>query len=139
MLCLCLGSIGERWKPLPIASYDFRAGMAGGVAAFLAALAIGIWAISELRRHRTPVEPGHTPLRLVTSGPFRFSRNPIYLAMLLVMAGFAVMTNSLWFVLAAVLLLLLLDRLVVRREEVVIERAFGQEYGKYRLRVRRWI
>jgi protein-S-isoprenylcysteine O-methyltransferase Ste14 len=125
-------------RPRCIAGYSFGAGMAAGSGALLLAVALAAWGIWEMKRHRTPIEPGQIPARLVTTGPFRFSRNPLYLALLLVLAGLAVMGNSLWLGLGTGVLLLLLDRLVVRREEAAIRRTFGPEYSAYVTRVRRW-
>lgn len=122
-----------------MASYTFAVGVAVGVTGFVTAAAIGAWAMSEMKRQQTTVEPGHTPSRLVTTGPFRFSRNPLYLSLLFIAAGLAIAANSLWFALAALLLFLLLDRLVVRGEEAMIGRAFGDEYVRYRSHVRRWL
>ncbi|HVT05113.1 MAG TPA: isoprenylcysteine carboxylmethyltransferase family protein [Thermoanaerobaculia bacterium] len=139
MICVCAGSVAEGARPLPIGSYDFRGGVATGLLAFVLAGVIGCWAILEMRRHHTTVEPGHTPSELVTSGPFRFSRNPIYLALLLVISGLPLAANSLWLLVASAVLLLLLDSLVVRREEKAIQEAFGDEYLRYRNRVRRWM
>lgn len=92
-----------------------------------------------MKRCRTPIEPGQIPARLVTTGPFRFTRNPLYLALLLVLTALAVMGNSLWLALGTGVLLLLLDRLVIVREEAVIRRTFGSEYSSYVARVRRWL
>ncbi len=105
----------------------------------LLAAALASWAIVAMKRRRTPIEPGRIPAGLVTTGPFRLTRNPLYLALLLVLTALAVMGNSLWLLLGAGALLLLLDRLVVVREEAVIQRAFGSEYSAYVAQVRRWL
>lgn len=137
--CLILAALTQHFWPLAIADYSFRAGMAVGAFILLLAAALASWAIVAMKRRRTPIEPGRIPAGLVTTGPFRLTRNPLYLALLLVLTALAVMGNSLWLLLGAGALLLLLDRLVVVREEAVIQRAFGSEYSAYVAQVRRWL
>ena len=76
---------------------------------------------------------------IVSAGPYRFSRNPIYLAMLLLQGGVAIWANSLWFGVGAALTYGLLSWGVISREEAYLERKFGERYLSYRARVRRWI
>lgn len=137
--CLAPAAALQYFEPMPIASYSFNAGMLAGAVLMLCALALAVWGIAELKSNRTPLEPGHVPSRLVTSGPYRFTRNPLYVALLLVNAGLAAMVNSAWFLAGAAVLLLLLDRLVVSTEESTIRATFGAEYDAYVARVRRWI
>lgn len=138
-VCLILGMFLQHVRPLPIAGYSFGAGIAVGTVALVLAVVLAAGGIREMRRHGTPIEPGRIPARLVTSGPFRFSRNPLYVALLLVLAGIAIMGNSLWLAAGTGALFLLLDRLVVVREEAMIQKAFGPEYSNYAARVRRWL
>jgi protein-S-isoprenylcysteine O-methyltransferase Ste14 len=76
---------------------------------------------------------------LVTAGPFRFSRNPIYLGFLVVVLGFALRWGDLWGWLALMVCHLALDRLVVTKEEAYLSTRFGAAYEAYRTRVRRWV
>ena len=92
-----------------------------------------------MRQSHTPVEPWKTPVQLVTSGPFRFSRNPIYVMFILVLISIGIAANSIWFLAASPLLVLLLDRVVITREEAWLEELFGSEYTSYKSRVRRWL
>ena len=75
---------------------------------------------------------------LVFKGPFRFSRNPIYLSMVSLLLGVGIWTNSLWFIGLAALVVVLLFWGVISREERYLERMFGEEYLNYKRRVRRW-
>jgi protein-S-isoprenylcysteine O-methyltransferase Ste14 len=77
--------------------------------------------------------------RLTTEGPFRYTRNPSYLALAIVYAGIAALRNSLWAVLLLPLVLIVIQREVIGREERYLERAFGEEYLAYKARVRRWV
>jgi protein-S-isoprenylcysteine O-methyltransferase Ste14 len=137
--CLLLSALMQHVRPWSIADYSFAAGMVIGSSALLLAAVLAAWGIWVMKRHGTAIEPGRIPTRLVTTGPFRFTRNPLYLALLLVFTGLAIMTNSMWLALGVGGLLLLLDRLVVAREEGVLTRAFGAEFSAYLARVRRWV
>ena len=111
------------------------------VALPLCLLAVGIasWAVVVMGRARTGILPHHPATELLRAGPFRFSRNPIYLSMVLGYLGAA-----LWIDVAAALVLLpvaiiVLHYAVIRREEAYLERRFGDAYRQYRREVRRWL
>lgn len=139
LLCLIAGSIAHYSHPLVLGDYPFRAGLAIGCAMLLAAVTISGLAMREMRGMKTPIEPWEDPRHLVTTGPFRFSRNPLYVTLLLTSLAIAVMVNSLWLAASAALLLVLLDRLIVTREEKILGRIFGGAYAAYKSRVRRWV
>ncbi len=139
LACLLAGSVIHYRRPVPLGPYSFELGAGVGVFTLALAGTLGGWALLEMTRHRTPVEPWKNPIRLVTSGPFRLSRNPLYLTLTTVIVALSIIANSAWLLAAGVALLLLLDRLVVRREEVVLEDIFGSEYMTYKSRVRRWV
>lgn len=102
-------------------------------------LALSAWSIAVMLRAGTDPRP-HTPDRtLLEQGPFRLSRNPVYLGFLLVAAGVALRLGDLWPWLAAIACFLVLDRMVVAREEVALRSRFGVPYEAYRQRVRRWV
>jgi protein-S-isoprenylcysteine O-methyltransferase Ste14 len=75
----------------------------------------------------------------VDGGPFRLSRNPIYVALVASLMALAISFDSLWYLLAALTLLLVLDLGVVRAEERYLGERFGAPYAAYRARVRRWL
>ena len=85
------------------------------------------------------VSPLAGEARQARTGPYRFSRNPIYLSMILLHLGAGVWTKSLWFFVLAVLSVALLAWGVISREERYLERKFGDAYLSYKSRVRRWI
>jgi protein-S-isoprenylcysteine O-methyltransferase Ste14 len=87
----------------------------------------------------TTVSPYSASTALVTSGPYRFSRNPGYLGMALVFAGISLMSGAVWSLVALVPTLAVIEFGVIRREERYLERAFGEHYRTYRARVRRWL
>lgn len=106
---------------------------------FLAGLLLDGWAIWRLRHHRTTVLPWAPASARVTDGPFRFSRNPIYLGYALEAAGLCFALGTLWGWIFLLVVLVVMDRLVVPREERHLAEAFGETYEAYRRRVRRWL
>jgi protein-S-isoprenylcysteine O-methyltransferase Ste14 len=105
----------------------------------LAGLIMACWAAGLFRLRKTTLRPGVASSRLVTDGPFRFTRNPMYLGMALALAGVAGHLGSLspWLVLPA--FVGAIDRFVVPVEEAMLRESFGEEYGRYLANVRRWI
>ena len=103
------------------------------------AVVLALWCLLLFRRAGTAVEPWHPSTVLVTGGPYRFSRNPIYLAMVVAFAGLACAIDSLWLLALLPVLVLALDRGVIAREEPYLARRFGVAYRDYCDRVRRWL
>ncbi|SIP89936.1 Phospholipid methyltransferase [Paracoccus thiocyanatus] len=110
-----------------------------GLLLVAAALALMLWAAFTMWRARTTVIPGRLPAALVTQGPFRFSRNPIYLADLILLAGLMLALSAPAGLVAVPALALVLKRRFILREETVIAAAYGPAFDRYRKRVRRWI
>ncbi|WP_158295494.1 methyltransferase family protein [Crenalkalicoccus roseus] len=125
----------RRLLPLPVAEPL----PALGLAVILVALGLILWALAVMLRAGTDPRPDRPDAALVEEGPFRFSRNPIYLGFLLAAAGFALRWGDLWGWVAVFASLLLLDRLVIAREEAYLAARFGPAYEAYRRRVRRWM
>ncbi|HEY3399212.1 MAG TPA: isoprenylcysteine carboxylmethyltransferase family protein [Geothrix sp.] len=107
--------------------------------ALVCAASLGGWGLLTFRRMGTTHEPNGIASALLTSGPFRFSRNPLYLGLAMTLAGFGLLLDSTWVVVLVPVLVLLLDRLVIAREEVRLRAQFGEVYRAYVQRVRRWI
>lgn len=102
-------------------------------------LVIGALGFREMRRAGTNADPREPTTAIVTEGPYRFTRNPLYLGMTLIYAGIAVRANALPAALLLPAVLLLMQRGVIEREERYLEGKFGDEYLRYKARVRRWI
>ena len=111
---------------------------AGGVLV-LAGAAFGTSFIAAFRRARTPVDPRRPTTTIVTTGPYRVTRNPGYLGMALIDAGIAILTGALWIFVPLIPALILIDRGVIAREERYLERKFGTQYALYKARTRRWL
>jgi protein-S-isoprenylcysteine O-methyltransferase Ste14 len=127
-----------RWFwPMPIF------GPAGALWAGLAFVALGvgtaIWGARTMLAAGTNLDPVLPTTALVTSGPFRFSRNPLYLALTLLYIGLTLAFNTWWGIVMMVPLLTIMHRGVVQREERYLEQKFGESYRQYRSRVRRYL
>jgi protein-S-isoprenylcysteine O-methyltransferase Ste14 len=92
-----------------------------------------------LKKRGTYIDPKKPTTQIVEEGSFKFSRNPMYLSLVLVLVGAAVLFFSIWFLFSAVLLWLVLDRTAVAPEEAYLELKFGDRYTAYKTRVRKWI
>lgn len=97
------------------------------------------WAVWTFRRARTAIYPNRPAVRVVREGPFRFTRNPMYVGMALIYLGLTAVLNSRWPLLFLPIVLVALVRLVIRREESYLAAAFATEYANYCRQVRRWV
>lgn len=100
---------------------------------------VNIWAVQSLNERNTTLEFHGTATALVTDGPYRISRNPLYLGAILVSLGLAVLLGSLTAFLFPLALLWILNGFYVPREERALKTRFGTPYLDYRCRVRRWL
>jgi len=113
--------------------------LAAGVALIAGALAIDIAAMRTLQRAKTTVLPHRPSTALVTSGVFARSRNPIYLANSVLVAGAGLATGNAWYLLLALVAAFATDRLAIRREERHLQARFGGAYRAYCEQVPRWL
>jgi uncharacterized protein (TIGR02453 family) len=105
----------------------------------LLSLIIGVWGNRTMQKAGTNVNPNQPTIALVTDGPFRFSRNPLYLSLSGLYLGITLLVNALWPSLLFIPLMLVAHHGIVRREERYLEAKFGDAYRAYRARVRRWL
>jgi protein-S-isoprenylcysteine O-methyltransferase Ste14 len=110
-----------------------------GAVLIAGAVAIAVSAFRTMARAGTSFRTERPTTAIVTGGPFRYTRNPIYVALTLLYLGIASVANALWVLLLVIPVLLLMQRGVVTREERYLERKFGEEYLSYKARVRRWL
>lgn len=92
-----------------------------------------------LTRAGTPVRPNQPTTAIVTDGPYRYTRNPLYLALTGVYTGISLIVNALWPLVLLVAVLFVIQWGVVAREERYLEGKFGESYLAYKRRVRRWL
>ena len=102
-------------------------------------LLLGVGALIEFRRARTTLDPHGSANQVVTSGIYRFTRNPIYLGFLLLVLGLPLNSGLYWGIVLAPFYVLVMNRLVIQHEEAYLERKFGKTYTDYLSRVRRWL
>lgn len=134
---LAAGLYANRLRPTPFLPRSLSRGL--GWPLVVAGLLLGLWGLREMRRAGTNVDPYRPTTAIVDSGPFGFTRNPLYIGMTLVYAGFSARANALPAALLLPAVLHVVDRWVVRREERYLENKFGDEYLRYKGRVKRWI
>jgi protein-S-isoprenylcysteine O-methyltransferase Ste14 len=117
--------------PLPFVPAAVPAGWLG-VMVFALALALFSWAIATITRAGSNVRTSLPTTTIVDTGPYRFTRNPIYLGMALGLIGLAIALNTLWLLLTLVPFAPVIRHGVVAREEAYLERKFGDVYRRYR-------
>ena len=124
--------------PLPFLPADLPAGWLGAMV-FVLALALVAWAIVTITRAGSNVPTNLPTTTIVESGPYRFTRNPIYLGMFLGLIGLAIAFDNPWLLMMLAVFAPIIRYGVVAREEAYLERKFGDVYRGYRSRVRRWL
>jgi len=122
---------------LPVLPLAVRALL--GPTALALGVALMIWAMRLFRRAGTPVPTSQTVRAIVTDGPYRYSRNPIYVALSLIYAGIALMAGSVPALLLLPVIWVVMTYGVIRREERYLATKFGVAYADYMARVRRWL
>lgn len=111
----------------------------GGFIVAGAVLLLGAWSVVLMRRSGTSVNPTKPTTQILQSGPYRITRNPMYLQMVIGCLGFAVLLMNVWILILTPLCWWLLQRLAIVPEEQYLERKFGATYTDYKRKVRRWI
>ncbi len=106
---------------------------------FIDGFALVVWAITTIRAAGTHVQTTQPTTAIVAEGPYRFSRNPIYLGMFLGLIGLAIAFNTIWILVALVAFYLVIRYGVIAREEAYLTRKFGDVYRGYQAQVRRWL
>jgi protein-S-isoprenylcysteine O-methyltransferase Ste14 len=110
-----------------------------GLAMTFVGFLLGIGAFMEFRKAHTTLDPHGSAKHLVTSGIYRFTRNPIYLGFLLMVIGLPLNSGLYWGLVMAPFYVFTMNRLIIQNEEAYLERKFGKAYTSYTSRVRRWL
>jgi protein-S-isoprenylcysteine O-methyltransferase Ste14 len=124
---------------LPVALLPGRAARLLGLAILVASALLVRAAEAAMKRAGTDPRPNHPSLAVVTDGPFRFTRNPMYVGTTGLYVGVSLLVNAVWPLVLLLPMLAVLHWGVVRREERYLEGKFGEPYRAYRSRVRRWV
>ena len=126
-----------RFVPLPFAAPVILRYI--GLAMTFVGFLLGFGAFIEFRKAHTTLDPHGSVKQLVTSGIYRFTRNPIYLGFLLMVIGLPLNSGLYWGIVLAPFYILMMNRLIIQHEESYLERKFGKAYTSYTSRVRRWL
>lgn len=140
-LTILLGVVLQQVWPLrldlgvgPMARYWL-----GGLIVAGAILGLGLWSVVLFRRSGQDENPWKPTPMIVERGPFRITRNPMYLQMIIVCIGVAFMLANVWILLLTPVAGWVLERFAIVPEEAYLERKFGETYRSYKRRVRRWL
>ena len=100
---------------------------------------LGVLSLYEFRKACTTVNPHRAVRNIVSSGIYRFTRNPIYLGMVCMLSGFPLTFGNVWGIVLTPMFIFLMNKLVIEHEEAYLEKKFGEAYTGYKSRVRRWL
>ena len=137
-LAVIAGLVLDWLLPLPFLPDAWPAGLLGAVV-FVLALVLAVWAIDTMTRAGTNVPTNRPTTAIVDAGPYRFTRNPIYMGMFGGLIGLGIAFDNPWLLATLVPFALVIRYGVVAREEAYLERTFSDAYRGYRRRVRRWL
>lgn len=123
--------------PLPVLNHAVLAWI--GRAILVLGLALNLWGVWSMKRHRTPINPYRPVQTVVTTGAFRISRNPLYVGLDLILLGLVLILDSVWALAVLLVLLAVMHFGVILPEERYLEAKFGEKYNRYRATVRRYL
>ena len=141
IVTIVAGHILGRFMPI-LSAYDLPTPeryWIGGTIAIAAGLILGVWPIRQFQQSGQDVTPWTPTPEIVIHGPYKFTRNPMYLMMILLCIGFAIILSDVWILILTPVCGWLIYHLAIRHEEVYLEEKFGDSYRAYKQRVRRWI
>ena len=141
LLAVLIGAAVNRWWPIAGGFVLPTPGRywIGGLIVAISFLGLGVWSIVLFHRSGQDANPWKPTPQIVDRGPFRMTRNPMYLQMVLTCVGLAVLLGNLWILILTPLGAWLLQRFAILPEEAYLERKFGESYLAYKRRVRRWL
>ncbi len=116
-----------------------RIGLVIGLLVIAEAVAVALWARQQFVKGGTSIRPEVPSEAILTTGPFRFSRNPLYLSLASLQIGIGIAASMAWVIALVIPALLVIRYGVIAREERYLERKFGEEYLNYKNSVRRWL
>lgn len=131
--------IGTTWGALWYSNNSSTLIMLIGATLAACGLVLDIYSLLTLRNNNTTVMANKAASNLVTTGPFSFSRNPIYLGNTIITVGLALAFHSFWFLLLGLLAAFITNEMVIKREEQHLLNVFGEKWEAYRKKVRRWL
>ena len=137
VLMMGLGYGLQRFIPLPELLLPYHGGL--GIVSIAIGFFIIIWSVVEFSHHKTTILPHKASSAIIRSGPFKYSRNPIYVSFSIIQLGVAITLANIWITLLLVPVILIMKTFVIKREENFLAQEFGQAYTDYQKQVRRWV
>ena len=134
---IVIGFLATIWMPTKVVS-DLVAWTVGGILIFCGAVLTGS-AVLKFKDVGTTVRPDRAASTLVIAGPYKISRNPMYLGLALVYLGIAIAGQSVWALILLPVVLAIIQRRAIEPEEAFLEKRFGANYISYKEKVRRWL
>lgn len=116
----------------------YQSSLLGAVLIFIGA-GITLWSFVLFRIIKTTLNPNKKPQKLIVKGPYKFSRNPMYLGIVIVLLGYAILQGSIIFLIVPVIFFLLMDNIVIPFEEKLVKETGDNKSNEYFKRVRRWL
>ena len=110
-----------------------------GLIFILIGIVLNLWTDKMFSKEKTTVKPFKEPKTLITSGPFKISRHPMYLGFVLILLGLSVFLGSLSCFIAPILMFIICNKLYITNEEKSLEKVFGQRYLDYKNQVKKWL
>jgi protein-S-isoprenylcysteine O-methyltransferase Ste14 len=136
-ICLIISALLFYVLPLTqIIKYPFNL---IGFLFFIIGAGLNIWTDQLLKKEKTTVKPFETPAVLIQTGPFKFSRNPMYLGLASLLSGFGIILGFVTSFIGVILFIFIMESLFIPGEEKILLEQFGEEYTKYKKNVRRWL
>ncbi len=140
VLCLLAGwclEQGQGWRILPAGWHGPRVALSGALILF--GVGLVVYCARQFKQAQTHIEPWRPTSSVITSGPYRYSRNPIYLGIAIAGVGIALAFNSCWMLFGVLVFALIANKHVIEKEEEYLEGKFGESYLNYRRETRRWL
>ncbi len=136
-VALLTGIVIDVVYPLPNIPIGIQLGI--GIAIVISGILLIRSSMTSIDRAGTTYDPYAVSTALVTTGTYRYTRNPGYLGLAVIQFGLAVMIDSIWILLTTIIAIAVVNQFVIKLEEEKLGRSFGQEYQNYIKQVRRWI
>ena len=136
---LVIGHVLNGWLPAAAEGLPVRAAWIAGALLVLLGLGLSASAMINFRRSGTTIRPDRAATSLVIAGPYKFTRNPMYVGLAIAYLGLAIADRSLPSLVLLPVVLLIIRHAAIAQEEAFLERRFGSAYTDYKARVRRWL
>ena len=110
-----------------------------GIYIFILGIALMLWAFYMFKKNKTPIIPGQKPTFMVAEGPYKFTRNPMYLGVTIALFGAAIYIGNLLSFLSPIAFFIVMNSVFIPFEEKLLEKIFKKQYINYKRKVRRWL